>query len=98
MSKFDALFEDEDDIFSGTPRSKYWDIFNQVSGDLAQEEFDSILGKMAAMECLLMKSIDEEQINRTVKQYIFENSSEVEERKKSLYMELAGDLIYRVSD
>ena len=98
MGKFDALFEDEDDIFAGSPRSKYWDIYNQVSGDLAQDEFDKIMQRMAAMECLLMKNIDEEMINRTVDQYAFENPSEVEERKKSLYMELAGDLLYRVSD
>ena len=29
-NKYAALFEDEDDIFAGTPESKYWDIANQT--------------------------------------------------------------------
>lgn len=98
MGKFDALFEDEADIFGGTPQSKYWDIFNQVSPDLAKDEFDKMIGRMAAMERMLMASMDEESFNRTVEQYAFEHASEVEEQKKSLYMEFAGDLIYRLSD
>jgi hypothetical protein len=98
MGKFDALFEDEDGLFGGTPRSKYWDIFNQVSTDLAQEEFDITLAKMAAMERMLMEQIHEEELNRRVEQYILENGMAVDQQKESLYMELAGRLIYRLSD
>ncbi len=98
MGKFDALLEDADDIFGGTPESKYWDIFNQISKDLAHDAFDSIIERIAAMECLLMETIPEEEINARVKQYIFSHPGALDEHKKSLYMELAGELIYRVSD
>lgn len=98
MSKFDALFEDEEDIFGGTPQSKYWDIFKQVSHDLAQDEFDKMITRMAAMEKMLMETIDEESLERRVNQYAFEHAGKLEEHKKSLYMELAGSLVYRISD
>ena len=98
MSKYDALFEDETDIFGGTPKSKYWDIYNQISSDLAQDEFDKMLEKIAVMESMLTESIDEDLLDKKVSQYMLEHASEIEERKKSLYMEYAGELIYRVSD
>lgn len=98
MGKFDALFEDEDGLFGGTPQSRYWDIFHQLSKDLAEDEFDVIMGRMAAMEMMLMEHIPEEELNRTVDRHVIMNSMDVEARKKSLYMEYAGRLIYRLSD
>ncbi len=98
MNKYDALFEDEDDIFAGTPESRYWDIFKQVADDLARQEFDKVLTRYAAMEMMLSDTIHEDEINDKVDQFAFANSIDIEARKKSLYMEFAGDLIYKVSD
>jgi hypothetical protein len=98
MSKFDALFEDEDDIFGGSPKSKYWDISNQISKDLMQDEFDQVIMRMAVMEKMLMKIHDEEMLDNIIKTYYYENTDEIEVLKKSLYMELAGKLIYRLAD
>ncbi len=98
MSKFDALFEDEDDIFGGSPKSKYWDISNQISKDLMQDEFDHVIMRMAVMEKMLMKIHDEEMLDQIIKNYYYENTDEIEVLKKSLYMELAGKLIYRLAD
>jgi hypothetical protein len=98
MKNYDALFEDENDIFGGTPQSKYWDISNQISTDFAQEAFDDIITRMASMEQMLMKYYDEEELDDTVKYYGYDNSTLIEERKKSLYMELAGRLIYKLTD
>lgn len=60
MSRFEALFEDEDDIFVGSPQSKYWDIAKQVSEDLYRYDFDEIMTKIAVMEKMLMEHHDEE--------------------------------------
>lgn len=98
MSKYDALFEDEDDIFGGTPKSKYWDISKQISEDLMQCEFDDIVMRLAVMEKMLMKIHDEEMLDRIIKNYYYENTDEIEVLKKSMYMELAGRLIYRLAD
>jgi hypothetical protein len=98
MNKFDALFEDEDDIFGGSPKSKYWDISNQISKDLMQAEFDDVIMRMAVMEKMLMKIHDEEMLDQIIKNHYFENMDEIEVLKKSMYMELAGKLIYRLAD
>lgn len=98
MSKYDALFEDEDDIFGGSPKSKYWDISNQISKDLMQAEFDDVIMRLAVMEKMLMKIHDEEMLDRIIKNYYYENMDEIEVLKKSMYMELAGKLIYRLAD
>jgi hypothetical protein len=98
MSRFDALFEDEDDIFSGSPQSKYWDIAKQVSEDLYQYNFDEIMTKIAVMEKMLMQQHGEEDLDKIVNRYAIMNPDEIEEHKKSLYMEYAGRLIYKLSD
>lgn len=98
MSRFEALFEDEDDIFSGSPQSKYWDIAKQVSEDLYQYDFDEIMTKIAVMEKMLMQQHNEDDLNRIVERYALMHQEEIELHKKSLYMEYAGRLIYKLSD
>lgn len=98
MGKFDALFEDEDGLFGGTPQGRYWEMFNEINSEIAEGAFDAIIEKMAAMELMLMEQVHEEELNETVRRYIYSNAEAMEERKKSLYMELGGDLIYRISD
>jgi hypothetical protein len=98
MNKYEALFEDEDDIFAGTPESRYWDIAGQLSQDLLKDEFDGIVERLAVMESIISKTHDYESIDNMIKQYAVENYQEIEELKKSVYMELAGQLVYRVAE
>ena len=98
MGKFDALFEDEEDIFSGTPKSKYWDISNQSISDLVEDEFDDVVERLAVMEAILSETHDYEDLDKMIKQYAFEHMDKVNTLKKSVYMELAGHLIFRAGD
>ena len=98
MGKFDALFEDEEDIFAGTPESRYWDISGQLSQDLLKDEFDNIVERLAVMEAMLSETHDYENLDRTIKTYAITNFDKTAELKKSVYMELAGQLIYRVAE
>ena len=96
MSK-DWFLEDEDDIFVGSPKSKYFDIANQANDEIVQDEFDKLLEKVAVMEILLSKDKDVDfDINNVIRQYVFENGDEVEQMKKGLYVELAGDIVCRL--
>jgi len=98
MSKWEALFEDEDNMFGGTPQSKYWDIATQANDEIVKDEFDKILEKYAAMELVLRKlhDDDDERIDRALSKYIFENSKEVENHKKGLYIEFTGEIVCRL--
>lgn len=96
MSK-DWLLEDEDDIFTGTPKSKYFDVTRQVNKELVEDEFDKLLEKVAVMELLLTEVKGENfDVNEILNKYILENSEKVENIKKGLYLELTGDIICRL--
>lgn len=93
----DWFLEDEDDIFVGSAKSKYFDISKQANDEIVQEEFDKLLEKFAVMEILLSKDKDVDfDIEKLIKQYVFENADEVNEMKKGLYIELTGDIVCRL--
>ncbi len=96
MSRFEALFEDEDDIFGGTPKSKFWDIVNQASSDLVKDQFDVIFERFAVMEAMLREHYTDEEIDRQVKTYPVIHMDEIENHKKSLYVEFTGDIVCRL--
>lgn len=96
MGKFEALFEDEENIFGGTPRSKFWDIANQASDEVVQDEFDKIIAKYAMMEKFLEDHISDEELETKMSQYEIENSMELEHHKKSLYVAFTGDIVCRL--
>jgi len=96
MSKYEALFEDEENIFGGTPESKYHDIANQANDEIVKDEFDKIVQKFAIMEAMLKKHYDEDELDRMIASYGFENMSEVENMKKGLYIEFTGNIVMRL--
>lgn len=91
------FLEDEDDIFMGSPKSKYFDIARQANEEIVADETDKIIEKVAVMELLLSKDQGPEfDINRLIQQYIFEHTDEVEEMKKGLYIEFTGEIVCRL--
>ena len=100
MGKFDALLNDEDGIgiIGGTPRSQYWEIWNQTSLDLREDEFDVLVERIAALELLLSEHHEYEMLDKTVRSCCVTNIDKMDDLKRSVYIELAAKLIYRVSD
>jgi len=98
MSKYDALFEDEDDMLTGSPRTTYWGMSSKMSKDVIEDEFDSIVERLAVMEDLLSQNYEIETLDSLVKEHYVKNSEKIENLKKSVYMELGGKLIYRLAE
>jgi hypothetical protein len=96
MSKYEALFEDEDNIFGGTPESKYHDIANNANDEIVKDEFNKIIQKFAIMEALLREKFDGDDLDKMIANYGFENSVEVENMKKGLYIEFTGNIVMRL--
>ncbi len=96
MGKYDALFEDEENIFGGTPKSKFWDIANQASDDLVKDQFDQFIQKYTIMENFLAELHGEEKLDLMIKQYALENSMQLEEDKKSTYVAWTGEIVCRL--
>ena len=96
MSKYDALFEDEDDVFAGTPQSKFWDIIGTANDELVKDQMDKLFEKFTVMETLLTEQHGEVTLENMLKEYSFDNSIEVQYNKKSTYMEFTGEIISRL--
>ena len=98
MSKFKDWFtEDDDDIFFGSPKSKFFDILEQTHRDLVEDEIDKVIEKLAILELIISQDKDEDfDINSYINEFKLDNLSEVNSAKKGLYMEVSGEIISRL--
>ena len=96
MANYEALFEDEDNIFGGTPESKYHDIASQANDEIVKDEFNKIVQKFAIMEAMLREQDENDDLDRRIAQYGFDKSMEVESMKKGLYIEFTGNIVMRL--
>lgn len=89
------LFDDEDDIFQGSPRSKFMDIVYAANRDLVQNELERLMGRMAVMEMLLEEQHGEEHIDSIIRNAEFERADEVNDMTKNLYIISVGNVLSR---
>ncbi len=87
------LFEDEDDIFQGSPKSKFLDIVFNANRDLVHTELERLMNRMAVLELLMQEHYGEEGIDRVIKSALFERADEVEFMTKNLYIESVGNVL-----
>lgn len=90
--KYEALFEDEENIFGGSPKSKFLDVVFNANNDIVRQELDIFVQKVAAMELMLEKYVGED-VYGEVRKFTLSNSSDVDMKTKSLYIELAGNIL-----
>lgn len=90
--KYEALFEDEENIFGGSPKSKFMDAVFTANNDVVRYDLEKIIEKMAAMELMLEEHVGED-IDRAVENFQMQNSFECESKTKSLYIELTGSIV-----
>ncbi len=98
MSIFSEWFtEDEDDIFMGSPKSKFFDVTREASKEVVEDEIDKIIEKLAVLEMIISEDKDENfDINEFIKEYTLENSQKVKAMEKGLYVEFTGEIICRL--
>ncbi len=98
MNNYEALFEDENDIVSGSPMSKYWGVVSKTQTDNLHQEFDDIVERIAIMESIIEENHEIQDFDKAIKNYALANRDKIDELKKSVYMELTGKLIFRATD
>lgn len=92
MSKYSALFEDEDDVFLGSPVSKLMDIIFNANNDVVRFDLENFIRRRAALEMLLEEKLGED-FGNEVDMFMVENRDEVETKTKSLSIELMGEIV-----
>ncbi|MCK4738105.1 MAG: DUF2018 family protein [Sulfurimonas sp.] len=90
--KYSALFEDEDDLFLGSPTSKLMDIVFTANNDVVRFDLENFIRRRAAMEMLLNEHFGDE-FDKKVDMLMVENRDEVETKMKSLCIELMGEIV-----
>ena len=90
---YEALFEDEGDIFGGSPRSKFMDVVFNANRSVAENELQKLVERLAIMEMLLNETTDDETLERRIKQTLFEKADEVNALSKELYIEFMGSIL-----
>ncbi len=88
---YEALFEDEGDIFGGTPKSKFMDVVFNANNDVVKQELEKLVYKMAAMEVALEKEgVD---VERVIKEMQMNAGADVENTAKSIFIETMGSIL-----
>jgi len=85
------IFEDEDDIFMGSPRSKFLDIVFNANRGLVESELERLIERLAILE--LMQQEDPELIDKKLLEYRFKNQDDVDTKMKSLFIESMGNIL-----
>lgn len=94
-----GLFEDEDDIFMGSPKSKLMDIVFNANNDVVRYELEKFIDRAAAMEMMMREkcgdkfSDDGDEIEKEIRSYILTRRDEVDNFAKNLYIELMGSIL-----
>jgi len=97
MSKYSALFEDEDDVFLGSPVSKLMDIIFNANNDVVRFDLENFIRRRAALEMVLDEKLGED-YGDIIDRFIVENRDAVESKTKSLSIELMGEIIKTIKD
>jgi len=91
-NKYSALFEDEDDVFLGTPESKLMDVIFAANNDVVRYDIAEFIKTRAAFEIMLAESVGEHYADN-LRTFMFERADEIESKTKSLYIELMGNIL-----
>ena len=91
-NKYAALFEDDDDIFLGSPKSKFLDIVFNANQNLVKDELSNIVERVAALEMMLDEKVGGDW-ERELATNDYTRTSEVEEKAKSLFIEYTGNVL-----
>lgn len=85
------FFDEEDEIFGGTPRSKFFDIIYNANRNLVEFEIEKMVERYKAMEVLLEKY--DEEFHLHVNDYIIQNPDSIDSEKNDFYIGFVGDVL-----
>ena len=87
------LYEDEEDIFMGSPKSKFFDILFNANRNLVQEKLLEIIDRYNAMEILLEKKMGEKELQNAIYSLLAEQPDELLEKKSDFLIATVGEIL-----
>lgn len=86
------LYEDEDDIFMGSPKSKFFDILFNANRNLVKEKLLDIVERYNAMELLLEEHLGSN-VHQVVHSLLLERADEIHERNNDFFIATVGEIL-----
>ena len=89
------LYEDEDDFFIGSPRSKFFDILFNANRDLVENALEKHIERHVAMEMLLEKLAKEKglDLEAEISTIGIENQDEIHNAKNDFFIHIVGNIL-----
>ena len=89
------LYEDEDDFFVGSPRSKFFDIMFNANRNLVEDTLEKHVERHAAIEILLNKFIEEKglDLEAEITTIRAEKQDEIHNAKIDFFIATVGDIL-----
>lgn len=87
------LYEDEDDFFMGSPKSKFFDILFNANKELVKTKLLQIVDRYSAMEILLEKQVGVEALEGMIHTVFMEEADAMVEHNNDLFISSVGDIL-----
>lgn len=85
------FFDEDDDIFGGTPKSKFFDIVYNANRNLVEFELEKMVERYVAMETLLEEK--DEDFYHKIDSHILENQDKTDMSKNDFFIKFVGDVL-----
>jgi hypothetical protein len=87
-------FNEDDELFGGTPEKKYFDIIFNANRNLVEYALTENLKRMSILESLLEERLEEgADIDKMILNYAMSNQTKVEDDLKNSYIHGMGDIL-----
>ena len=87
------LYEDEEDIFMGSPKSKFFDIFFNANRNLVKEKLLQMIDRYNAMEILLEQQLGQDQLDTMVETVLLEHADDIYEKNNDFFIATVGEIL-----
>jgi len=89
------LYEDEDDFFVGSPKSKFFDIMFNANRNLVEDALEKHIERHVAMEMILERLVEKEGLNleAEISTIRVEKQDDIYNSKRDFFIVTVGDIL-----
>ena len=87
------LYEDEDDFFMGSPKSKFFDIVFHANQEIVKNKLLDIVDRYSAMEILLEKQYGAEALESLIATVKMDEADRVLEHNNDFFIGVVGEIL-----
>ncbi len=85
------FFDEDDELFGGSPKSKFFDILYNANRNLVEFELEKMVERFLVYEQML--ELRDADFMRKVDSYILEHPDELKNQKNDFFIHFVGDVL-----